>query len=159
MRLTLNQESLGSNPSRSAKQIGDMMRLLFTVILLTLTSVSCAASTTFMEQSLEQQYNVQRENITRACSAEANQLMPITRNRDAGVPLNAYIGWMLDSFVKNKNESQITTPYVLFSITLVTIVYHSSLTQEEIFNSQFRNCEKISLDNLDTFYKHIREIK
>jgi len=132
-------------------------------MLLTLTTVSCAASTTFIGQTLEEQYNLHRNEITVQCTAEAKSLMHIAQNRDAGVPMLSIIDYYLEMSVKEYKERTLYPPLtvedVLLQIGLITVIYHSPLTQEEIFNSQFRSCEKISLDNLDMFYKNIREIK
>ena len=131
-----------------------MKRLLFVITLLTVTTTVWASST-FTSKSLVQQYKTQRKNITAQCAKEANAFMYITRNRDAGVPIDAVINYILGAI---EQEQKFTTKDALFGVGLVTIVYYSPLTQEEIFNSQFRICEKESLDILNTMYKPVKEL-
>lgn len=139
-----------------------MRELLFVAMFFTLTTVSYASST-FMHESLTQQYNVQRENITTQCEAEAKSLMYITQNRDAGVPVKAVVNAILAAAAKEQKEQTLQRPLtvedVLFEIGIITVIYHSPMTQEEIFNSQFRICEKESLDILNAMYKRALEIQ
>lgn len=150
-----------------------MNRLLFTIIFFALTTTSCASSsvrtvetpngTEFVVESLDNQYATQRAAITAQCAAEAKSLMYATRNRDAGVPLKAVVNQVLNMAVdelKNRTlHRALTIEDVLYQITMITIIYHSPMTQEEIFNAQFRFCEKESLDILNAMYKRALEIQ
>jgi len=138
-----------------------MKRLLFIAIFLTLTTTSCASSTN-MNKSLPQQYKAQRQSITMHCTAEAQSLMPTTKNRDAGVPIEAVINRLLNVSVKEYEERaydwELTIEDVLLQVGIINVIYYSSLTQEEIFNSQFRLCESEALNVLNTMYEYSEKI-
>jgi len=142
------------------------MKNILTLYAIPIFMIGCKSTTSAADRTLkelEEKYNKTKAVIVKECILDARFVARLARQRDAGVPQQGVVEWVIKSAEREeKNPTMnppITTADVLYQVTLVMWVYSNhKLTPEEIFDVTFKYCTDESIQFLDYVYDASKQL-
>lgn len=133
------------------------MKNFLTLIIFFL--IGYVSNVTAATLTAEEKYIIGKEIIVANCTLDANYVKKIAEQRDAGVPKNGVINWIINSvkreMVMQTLDPPLKTTDVLNQVMLVTVIYSNpNITPDEIYEQQHSFCTKTFFVQLDVMYEY-----